>query len=138
MVTAPRGRLRLAAIAAASLFVVAELGAQHTVLASENSQRLAAGRGQTDAVQYLRQIGIRPPCVITSSRVAVSLTLPAAYYLDCSYQWHITRLTPADGRRVVVLMHGGARPQPFAQYWPAHHLPKTAGDVVAYVEPRGL
>ena len=137
LVTAPRGRRRLAAIAAASLFVVVGLGAQHAVLATANAQRVAAGRGQTDAVQYLRQLGIRPPCALTSSRVAVSFTLPAAYYLDCSYQWRLTRLTPADGRRVVVLMHRGARPQPFAQYWPAHHLPKTAGDVVAYVEPRG-
>lgn len=137
LVTAPRGRRRLAAVAAASLFVVVGLGAQHAVLATANAQRVAAGRGQTDAVQYLRQLGIRPPCALTSSRVAVSFTLPAAYYLDCSYQWRLTRLTPADGRRVVVLMHRGARPQPFAQYWPAHHLPKTAGDVVAYVEPRG-
>jgi hypothetical protein len=76
--------------------------------------------------------------VITSSRLAVSFTLPAAYYLDCSYQWHMTSLNPADGRRVVVLMRGGALPPPFAQHWPAHHLPNTAGDVVAYVEPRGL
>jgi hypothetical protein len=137
LVTAPRGRLRVAAIAAACVFVVVELGAQHAVLATANSQRVAAGQGQTDAVQYLRQLGIRPPCVITSSRVAVSFTMPAAYYLDCSYQWRMTRLTPADGRRVVVLTHGGARPLPFAQYWPAHRLPRTAGDVVAYVEPRG-
>ena len=135
LVIASRGRLRIAAIAAAILFVAVELGAQHAVLATANAQRVAAGRGQTDAVQYLRQIGIRPPCVITSSRVAVPYTLPGAYYLDCSYQWRMTRLTPADGRRVVVLMHGGAAPQPFAQYWPAHQLPKTAGDVVAYVEP---
>jgi hypothetical protein len=138
LVTAPRGRLRLAAIAAAGLFVVVELGTQHTVLAGQNAQRLAGARGQTDAVQYLRQIGIRPPCVITSSRLAVSFTLPAAYYLDCSYQWHMTSLNPADGRRVVVLMRGGALPPPFAQHWPAHRMPKTAGDVVAYVEPRGL
>jgi hypothetical protein len=137
LVIAPRGWRRLAAIAAACLFVVVGLGAQHAVLATANAQRVAAGRGQTDAVQYLRQLGIRPPCVITSSPVAVGFTLPVAYYLDCSYQWHITRLTPADGRRVVVLMHGGAAPQPFAQYWPTHQLPKTAGDVVAYVEPRG-
>jgi hypothetical protein len=138
LVTTPRGRLRLAAIAAASLFVVVELGAQHAVLATANAQRLAGARGQTDAVQFLRQLSIRPPCAITSSRVAVSFTLPAAYYLDCSYQRHITRLTQADGRRVVVLMRGGASPQPFAQYWPAHRLPNTAGNVVAYVEPRGL
>jgi len=128
----------VAAIAAASLFIVVELATQHAVLAASNAQRLRDARGQTDAVQYLRQLGIRPPCVITSTRVAVHITLPAAYYLDCSYQWHITRLAPADGRRVVVLVRGDARPQPFARYWPAHRLPKTAGDVVAYVEPGGL
>lgn len=138
LVTTPRGRLRIAAIAAASLFVLVELGAQHAVLAASNAQRLRDARGQEDAVQYLRQLGIRPPCVITSSRAAVQITLPVAYYLDCGYHHHTTRLTPADGRRVVVLMHGRARPQPFAQHWPAHRLPKTAGDVVAYVEPRGL
>jgi hypothetical protein len=138
LVTTPRGRLRLAAIAAACLFVAAELGAQHSVLAASNAQRLRDARGQDDAVQYLRQLGIRPPCVITSSRAAVQITLPAAYYLGCSYQWHVTRLAPADGRRVVVLIRGGARPQPFARYWPAHRLPKTAGHVVAYVEPSGL
>jgi hypothetical protein len=137
LVSTPRGRLRVAAIAAASLFVVAGLGAQHAVLASANAQRIADARGQTDAVQYLRQLGVRSPCVLTSSRVAVSFTLPAAYYLDCSYQWHITRLTPGDPRRVVVLVHGGTSPQPIAQSWPAHRLPKTAGDVVAYVAPKG-
>ena len=138
LVTAPRGRLRLAAIAAASLFVAVELGTQHSVLAAENAQRLADGRRQIVAVQGMRQLGVRPPCVITSSRVAVSFALPAAYYLGCSYAWHITRLAQADGRRVVVLVHGGARPQPLAQHWPAHHLPKTAGNVVGYVEPGRL
>jgi hypothetical protein len=138
LVTAPRGRLRVAAIAAASLFVVVELGTQHAVLAASNAQRVADGRGQTDAVQDMRQLGVRAPCVITSSRVAVPITLPAAYYLGCSYQRHIKSLAQADSRRVVVLVQGGARPQPFAQYWPAHRLPKTAGNVVAYVEPRRL
>jgi len=75
---------------------------------------------------------------MTSSRAAVQITLPVAYYLDCSYQRHITRLTPADGRRVVVLMRRGTPPPPFARDWPAHRQPKTAGDVVAYVQPRGL
>jgi hypothetical protein len=135
LVTAKQGRLRVAAIAAAILFVAVELGTQHAVLATDNAQRLADARGQTDAVQYMRQLGVRPPCVITSSRVAVSFTLPAAYYLGCSYQWHIKSLGQADGRRVVVLMHGGTPPQPFAQDWPAHRLPKTAGNVAGYVEP---
>jgi hypothetical protein len=136
LVTAPRGRLRVAAIAAASLFVAVELGTQHAVLADANAQRLAAARGQMDAVQDLRQLGVRPPCVITSSRVAVWFTLPAAYYLGCRYQWQIKSLAQADGRRVVVLVHGGARPQPFARLWPAHHLPKTAGNAVGYVQPQ--
>ena len=135
LVTTPRGRLRVAAIAAATLFVAVELGTQHAVLAADNSQRLAAARGQTDAVQAIRQLGVRPPCVITSSRVAVSFTLPAAYYLGCSYEWHIKRLAQADGHRVIVLVRGGTSPQPFAQQWPAHRLPKTAGNVAGYVEP---
>ena len=141
LVTAPRGRLRLAAIAAAALFVVAELGAQHTVLATENAQRLALGRDQTDVVHYLRRLGIRPPCVITRSGARATFTLPAAYSLDCRYQRHMTNLAQAGGRRVVVLVSAGARPQSFAQYWPAHRLPETAetaGGMVAYVEPRGL
>jgi len=46
--------------------------------------------------------------------------------------FHMKSLTQADGRRVVVLMPGGRRPQPFAQGWPAHRLP---GNVVAYVQP---
>jgi hypothetical protein len=138
LVTTPRGRLRVAAIAAAILFVAVELGTQHAVLAADNSQRLADGRGQTDAVQAIRELGVRPPCVITSSRVAVSFTLPAAYYLGCSYQWHIKSLVQAGGRRVVVLVQGGARPQPFAQQWPAYRLPKRAGNVEGYVEPRRL
>ena len=134
LVTAPRGRLRVAAIAVACVFVAAELGTQHAVLAAENAQRLTAGRGQMNAVQDMRQLGVRPPCVITSSRLAVWFTLPAAYYLGCSYVWHMTNLTQADGRQVVVLVPGGARPQPFAQYWPAHRLAKTAGNPVGYVE----
>jgi hypothetical protein len=136
LVTSPRGRLRLAAIAAASLFVAAELGTQHAVLAASNTQRLAAAQGQTDAVQAMHQLGVRPPCVITSSPVAVSFTLPAAYYLGCSYAFHLRSLAPADGRQVVVLEHGGQLPQPFAQHWPAHRLPRTAGNVVGYVQPR--
>ena len=87
-----------------------------------------------NSVQDMRQLGVRPPCVITSSRLAVWFTLPAAYYLGCSYVWHMTNLTQADGRQVVVLVPGGARPQPFAQYWPAHRLAKTAGNTVGYVE----
>ena len=138
LVTAPRGRLRVAAIVAASLFVAVELGTQHALLATSNAQRVADGRVQMNAVRDLRQLGVRPPCVLTSSRVAVPITLPAAYYLGCSYQWHIKSLAQAGGRRVVVLVSGGARPQPFAQYWPAHRLPKTTGRVVGYVEPRRL
>jgi hypothetical protein len=68
--------------------------------------------------------------------VAVSYSLPVAYYLDCSYVGHVKSLTQADGRQVVVLLRGGSRPQPFAQHWPVHRLPRTAGDVVAYVQPR--
>jgi len=137
LVTTPRGRLRLAAIAAACLFVAVELGTQHAVLTSQNAQRLAAARAQTDAVQAMRQLGVRPPCAVTSSPVAVSITLPAGYYLGCSYVPNMKSLTQADGRRVVVLMQGGRLPRPFAQPWPAHHLP-PAGNVVAYVQPTGL
>jgi hypothetical protein len=138
LVTTPRGRVRLAAIAAASLFVVVELGTQHVVLASQNAQRVAEGQSQTDAVQAIRRLGVRPPCVVTSSRVAVSLTVPAAYYLGCSYVPNMRYLAQADGHRVVVLIQGRWRPQPFAQPWPAHRLPRTAGNVVGYVQPRRL
>ena len=137
LVTAPRGRLRVAAIAAASLFIVVELGTQHALLAASNAQRVADGRVQMNAVQDMRQLGVRPPCLLTSSRVAVPITMPAAYYLGCAYHWHIKSPAQADGRRVVVLVNGGARPQPFAQYWPAYRLPKTSGNVVGYVEPTG-
>jgi len=137
LVISPRGKLQLAAIAAASLFVAAELGTQHAVLAAENAKRVADARGQMDAVQAMRRLGVRPPCVITSSRAFVVLTLPAAYYLGCSYVRDMSRLAQADGRQVVVLVHGGQRPQPFAQHWPAHGMPRTAGngDLVGYVQP---
>ena len=132
LVTAPRGRLRVVAIVVASLFVAVELGAQHVVQASANAQRVTQARGQTDAVRAIGRLGVGPPCAITSTRVAVPYTVPVAYYLDCSYVFHMKSLTQADGRRVVVLMPGGRRPQPFAQGWPAHRLP---GNVVAYVQP---
>jgi len=135
LVTASRGRLRVVAIVAAVLFVAVELGTQHVVQASANAQRLTQAQGQTAAVLAMRRLGIRPPCVITSSPVAVSYSLPAAYYLGCSYVWHMKSLTQADGRRVVVLMPGGTPPQPFAQRWPAHRLPRAAGNVVSYVQP---
>lgn len=135
LVTASQGRLRLVAIVAASLFVVVELGTQHVVQASANAQRVAQAQGQTDAVQAVRELGVRPPCVITSSPVAVPYSLPAAYYLGCNYASHITSLTQAHGRRVVVLFPGGRRLQTFAQNWPAHRLPKAAGNVVVYVQP---
>ena len=135
LVTAPRGRLRVVAIVAAILFVAVELGTQHVVQASANAQRVAQARGQTDAVQAMRQLGIRPPCVITSSPVAVPYTLPAAYYLDCGYAFHLKSLTQAGGRRVVVLIQSDQRPEPFAQRWPVHRLPRTAGNVVVYVQP---
>jgi hypothetical protein len=146
LVTAPRGRLRLVAIAAASLFIAAELGTQHVVLAAENAQRLADARVQMDAVQAIRRLGVRPPCVITRSGPTVSYTLPAAYYLGCSYVPDMTSPAQADGRRVVVLVQGDWRPQPFAQQWPSHRLPNTVGDAVSYgvsyavgyVQPRRL
>jgi hypothetical protein len=136
LVTASRGRLRLAAIVAASLFVVVELGTQHVVQAAANAQRVTQGQGQTDAVQAVRGLGVGPPCVITSSPVAVPYSLPAAYYLGCSFVPHMKSLTQAHGRRVVVLFPGGRRLQTFAQNWPAHRLPRTAGNVVAYVQPQ--
>jgi hypothetical protein len=138
LVTVPRARLRLAAIIAASLFIAVELGTQHAVLATETAQRVAVGRGQMDAVQALRQLGVRPPCVVTSSPVPVVLTLPAAYYLGCSYKGYLTSLAQADGRRAVVLLHSGQRPPPYAQHWPARSLPKTAGNgnLVGYIQPR--
>jgi hypothetical protein len=117
------------------LFVAVELGTQHVVQASTNAQRVTQGQGQTDAVQAISRLGVRPPCVITSTPVAVGYSVPVAYYLDCSYAFHITSLTQADGRRVVVLMPAGQRPQPFAQHWPAHRLSRAAGSVVAYVQP---
>src|SRR5262249_31423791 len=120
-----------AAIAAAILFVAVELGTQHGVLAATNAQRLADARRQLAAVQDMRQLGVRPPCVMTSSRVAVSYALPAAYYLDCRDQWHITRPAAAEGRGVVVLVRGGARAQPSARLGPARPMPKAAGNVVA-------
>jgi hypothetical protein len=137
LVTAPRGRLRLVAIVAASLFVAVELVTQHSVQATDNAQRLTQGRGQMAAVQAVRRLGVRPPCVVTSSPVAVSYSLPAAYYLGCDYLFHITSLSQADGRRVVVLLQDGSRPEPFAQHWPAHRLPRAAGNVVAYIQPPG-
>jgi hypothetical protein len=136
LVTAPRGRLRLVAIVAAILFVAVELVTQHSVQAADNAQRLTQARGQTAAVQAMRRLGVRPPCVITSSPVAVTYSLPAAYYLGCSYVGHMKSLTQADGRRVVVLLQGGSRPEPFAQSWPAHRLPRTAGNVVVYIQPQ--
>jgi hypothetical protein len=146
LVTAPRGRLRLVAIVTASLFVAVELGSQHVVLAAENSQRLADARVQTDAVQALRRLGVHSPCVITRSGPTVSYTLPAAYYLGCSYVPDMTGLAKADGRRVVVLVQGNRRPQPFAQHWPSYRLPNTVGDAASYgvsyalgyVQPRRL
>jgi hypothetical protein len=138
LVTAPRGRLRVVAIVAACLFVAVELGTQHVVQASTNAQRVTQARGQTDAVQAISRLGVRPPCVITSTPVAVGYSVPVAYYLDCSYAFHITSLTQAHGRRVVVLMPAGQRPPPFAQRWPAHRLSRAAGSVVAYVQPSRL
>jgi hypothetical protein len=146
LITAPRGRLRLVAIAAVSLFVAVELGTQHVVLAAENAQRLADARVQMDAVQAMRRLGVRPPCVITGSGPTVSYTLPAAYYLGCSYVPDMTSLAQADGRRVVVLVQGDWRPPPVAQRWPSHRLPTTVGDAVSYgvgyavgfVQPRRL
>jgi hypothetical protein len=138
LVTARRGRLRLVAIAAASLFVAVELGTQHVVLAGTNAQRLADARVQMDAVQALRQLGVRPPCVVTRSGPTVSYTLPAAYYLGCSYVPNMTSPAQADGRRVVVLVQGNRSPQPFAQHWPSHRLPITGGHAVSYVQPRRL
>ena len=135
LVTAPRGRLRAVAIVAAILFVAVELGTQHVVQASANAQRVAQARGQTDAVRAMRQLGVRPPCVITSSPLAVPYIVPAAYYLDCGYVFHLKSLTQAGGRRGVVLIQSDRRPEPFAQRWPVHRLPRTAGNVVVYIQP---
>jgi len=58
----------------------------------------------------------------------------------------MTSLAQANGRRVVVLVQGNRRPQPFAQHWPSHRLPNTGEDAatygvsyaLGYVQPRRL
>ena len=50
----------------------------------------------------------------------------------------MTSPAQADGGRVVVLVEGNRRPQPFAQHWPSYRLPITVGDAASYAVSYGL
>jgi hypothetical protein len=136
LITRPKGQLRLAAICLAAVFLVVEFGSQHAVLHTQVAADQALARSSDGVSDSLRQLGVAPPCVVTSDArpYFVPISEPAAYGLGCGYKWTMRAPGAARGRRVIVLVQGTKPPFPYAQGWPAH---KLSGNVFAYVQPAG-
>jgi hypothetical protein len=135
LLTRPRGRARLAAIAVAAAFLVIELGTQHAVLASHT--RTKPGLSPSSAgSDILRQRGVTAPCEVTSvsGQASVGFSEPVAYDLDCTFKWSLEKPSAAGHDRVVVLARGTTPPPSYARGWPMYQL---GDDIVAYMQPAG-
>jgi hypothetical protein len=136
LLTRPKGQLRLAAIPLAVAFLVVEFGTQHAVLGTQTAADQALAHSSDSVGDSLRQLGVAPPCVVTSDArpYFVPVSEPAAYGLGCGYKWTMRNPLTAHGSRVIVLVQGTKLPFPYAQSWTAH---KLSGNVFAYVQPAG-
>jgi hypothetical protein len=86
-------------------FLLAGLITQHCVLHAQAARLQHANARWTAQASYLRQAGVRPPCILSGGH------LPVAYYLGCASAW-------ADQRLPALL----ARP-PGRSAWHRLHVP---------------
>jgi len=129
-----RKQARVAAVAAAAVFLLIEFGTQHTLLTTQSTALQTAASANTHAAQALQQLGVHAPCVVTTLKRPsfAPVSEPAAYHLGCAFQGTMGKVTLSRNRQVVVLVQGPARPGDFAMDWRGHRL-ASAGDVTAYI-----
>jgi hypothetical protein len=135
-----QGRLRLAGITAAVIFVVAGLVSQHIVLDRQWGIRQAEIATNGRVISELYHLKVRPPCVVTSDSAQrfASSAIPAAYHLYCSYVWNMTQISLPSHRRIVMIEGSLGHPFSYARGWPDRRLRTTDGTVQIWVEPEGL
>jgi hypothetical protein len=134
------GRPRWALVMAAITFVLIELVSQHIVLAKEIESRQAAIGANGKVTSELFHLKVRPPCVVTSDSTQpfTPVAMPAAYHLDCSYAWDVTRVSLPSHSRIVVIEGRTGRPFSYARDWPDRRLRTSDGFVQIWTEPRRL
>jgi hypothetical protein len=98
-------RWRAAALPAVAAFLLAGLVTQHYVLRAQAASLLRHNAIWLAQASYLRDAGVRPPCILSAGH------LPAAYYLGCASAW-------ADQNLAALL----ARP-PGPSAWHRLHVP---------------
>lgn len=135
LIMTPKSWRRLAAVAAAVVFLGVELGTQHQVLTGQWATLESASTDNLKAVGSLQRLGVHAPCAIATVQrpYFAAVSGPVSYYTGCTYVGTPRHLGAAPGEQVVVLVQGGGRPWSYARHWPAHKLPAT-GNVVAYLQ----
>jgi hypothetical protein len=138
LLVTPKGRTRLLAVVAAVAFLGIELGTQHAVLSSQSAALEATATTNTNIVNALERLGVRPPCAIATvdRPYFAPASGPVSYYLGCTYAGTPRKLPGTRGSRVVVLVQSEGHPRHYARTWPAHTLPGS-GETAAYIEPQG-
>ena len=131
------GRRRLAGAAVALAFVFTGLVSQHVVFAKETGSRQAAIGANGKVIGELYRLRIRRPCIVTSDSTQpfTPVAMPAAYHLDCSYFWNMTRISLSSNSRIVVIEGRTGHPFIYARGWPDHRLRTSDGTVQIWVEP---
>lgn len=133
LITGARPASRPATAAIGAIALILQLAVQHAVLAHEVSGTVVFHDDYTRIVADLRQLGIRPPCLVKGQQ-----DIPIAYYAGCA---------SAPGGRAWIRGHGIARmavleypkvhPPGYARSWQLQHLPGTRIlRLVGYLAPR--
>jgi hypothetical protein len=119
LLTGVRPDLRPAAAAAVAVVLLGQLAAQHLVLDHEVSGTIAFHDDYSRVVTGLRQLGIRPPCLIKGEQF-----IPIAFYAGCASAPGVPSALAA-GSRVAVLEPSGSGPPGYARHWVRYRLTGT-------------
>ncbi|MFF8814765.1 hypothetical protein [Streptomyces pactum] len=132
-----RSRVRAATVVAA--LTAAHLGVQTAVLVHSTASTAATARVYQRAAADLRELGLRPPCLVTGPRA-----LPVGYAAGCAsaqVAGNNRSTTAAELRRraarvpaAALAGRGGGTAPHFARDWVRHTMPRTGWTV--YLAPR--
>jgi hypothetical protein len=121
LVTGIRPASRPAAVALGAIALILQLAVQHAVLEHEVTGTVVFHDDYVRIVADLRQLGIRPPCLIKGQQ-----DIPIAYYAGCASAPGVRPWIRAHGpARLAVLEYPKVRPPGYARSWQPHHLPGT-------------
>jgi hypothetical protein len=146
LLTRWRHPARLAVVIVAVAFIAVELSAQHPLLMQHSAATQAGSQAEVRIMKSLRQLGVRPPCVVTSVYRPhfAPISEAAGFYTGCTYLCPVAGPTRGTGTgRLVALVQGmppprvqgSAPPWRYARSWGAHRL--GAANVYAYLQPTG-